>query len=128
VVTLLAQARRRRAEFRRTHAFSAAVEAPSEALEQRVCILEQIIVDQARRITALEAVQAAGDDVNADGRPRLGQWMKLKAAARASGYSESGLRKLARQGRIICDYDGPHLEINISSIPSKVLKVTKVRP
>ena len=86
-------------------------------LAEQVAELRAMVLDQARRIEALEAVQAVNvvnDDVLSDGRPRAadpaecedgapmprGNWQPVKLACAKLNFSPSGLRKaIARAGR-----------------------------
>jgi hypothetical protein len=99
----------------------AAVVAPPGVLVERLEVVERQLADQARiievqgaRIAALEARPAE----NEDGRPRKpGTWFKAKEAAHKLGYSPSGLRNLAKKGRIVFDVEGNGRRIyNIASV------------
>jgi hypothetical protein len=110
----------------------AATAVPPELVEQ-IAELQRLVRDQgaelvaqAARITALE-VRPAEDE---DGSPRrAGRWHRLKEASRRTGYSENGLRRLCRLGRCVADYSGPHLLVNVDSVPRRsVVKMLKVQP
>jgi hypothetical protein len=84
-----------------------------------------LIAALTRRVDALEAERR----IKEDGPPRLsGQWLRMKAAARATGYSVSGLKKLCRQGRVVFDDDAPRRLINIDSVPRKRVPKVPVVP
>jgi hypothetical protein len=86
-----------------------------EALDLIAALTERVVVLEAER------------QVREDGSPRpSGRWLRLKAAARVTGYSVSGLKKMCQQDRIVFDYDGPHRKINVDTVPRKVSKVSKV--
>jgi hypothetical protein len=90
--------------------------APEPSIVKRVTELEALVGELLARIAALEAEKQAGED----GPPRPpGRWLGMKAAARATGRSVSGLKKLCRQDRIVFDFDGPHRLINIDTVPCK---------
>jgi hypothetical protein len=101
----------------------AAIAAPPEVLD-RLEALERLAQDQARTIAAQDARIAALEDRppgDEDGAPRpVGVWCKTKEAARRTGYSRSGLRKLRQQRRIIFDFSGPHCLYDVTSIVRKV--------
>jgi hypothetical protein len=85
------------------------------ALEQRVARLEALVAElMIERETAAAVVE--------DGAPRLGRWLRMKLAMRETGYSESGLRKLIKQGRVVADFEGPHIVIDTSTVPRKCRK------
>jgi hypothetical protein len=98
-----------------------------EALERTAADQAHVIEVQGARITALEALNIGSDlgtsrapAVSEDGAPRPpGKWMRMKAAAAATGYSESGLRKMVRERRCVADFEGCHPLINIDSIPPR---------
>jgi hypothetical protein len=110
---------------------SAATAVPPDVLDL-LGTMQRQIGDLQARVAALEGrprgpSSSADPPVGEDGKPRLsGRWMRLKQAARASGYSVSGLRKLCDRGRCTFDYSGPHRVINVASIPRRVVKVRKV--
>jgi hypothetical protein len=96
---------------------------PSPALVEQIAELQRLVRDQgaelvaqAGRIADLEARSGAAH--SEDGRPRpLGTWCKAKEAAHRLGYSPSGLRKLAKEGRIVFDTEGNGRRIyNIASV------------
>jgi hypothetical protein len=92
----------------------------TSSLEDRVAALERIV---------MQLVGAADQlvQVEEDGPPRPpGRWLRMKAAARATGYSVSGLKKMCERGSITFDYEGPHRLINVATVPRKVSKVSKV--
>jgi hypothetical protein len=92
-------------------------------LEDRVAALEHTV---ALLVAALEARLVVDEDGTS---PReRGKWLRLKAAARATGYSVSGLKKMCQSGRCVFDYEGPHRLINIDTVPRKVPKVSVVSP
>jgi hypothetical protein len=106
-----------------------AVPPPPELVEQ-VAELQRLVRDQgaeivaqAARIAALEGRPA--DDEDGAARP-AGRWMRMKAAARATGRSVSGLKKLCRQGRVVFDDDAPRRLIDVGTVPRKVSKVPEV--
>jgi hypothetical protein len=98
-----------------------------EALERVVADQARVNEEQAARITELERLVAHPAE-SEDGAPRpAGNWLRMKAAAGETGYSESGLRRLCRLGRCVADYSGPHLLINVDSVPRRSVKVSKVQ-
>jgi hypothetical protein len=104
--------------------------APSPELVERVEALERQGAEQARVIEQLQAKVAAleaqpADDEDGAARP-AGKWLRMKAAAAATGYSEAGLRKVCREGRCAADYLGPHLLVNVDSVPRRSVKISKV--
>jgi hypothetical protein len=107
-------------------AFATAV--PPELL---ACIED--LVHQVRNLTArVEVLEGlphgtAKTVESEDGRSRPpGRWLRMKAAAKATGRSVSGLKKLCRQGRVVFDDDAPRRLINVDSVPARVAKVPKV--
>jgi hypothetical protein len=85
------------------------------------------IADLQARVIGVEGRQGYSDDTRIDGEPRpAGKWLRMKAAVGETGYSESGLRRLCRLGRCVADYSGPHLLVNVDSIPRRSVKVLKV--
>jgi hypothetical protein len=93
-------------------------------LERRVFGQDEVIAALVERIAALEAERQVRED--GPPRPLSGRWLRMKAAARATGRSVSGLKKLCRQGRVVFDDDAPCRLINIDSVPARVAKVPKV--
>jgi hypothetical protein len=94
-------------------------------LEDRVSALEHTV---ALLVAALEG-RRQDTPVDEDGPPReRGKWLRMKAAARATGYSVSGLKKMCQSGRCVFDYEGPHRLINIDTVSRKVPKASKVSP
>jgi hypothetical protein len=91
----------------------------------------KVIADQTRMLAAQEvriAALEARPSEDEDGQPRSrGNWLRMKAAAGETGYSESGLRRLCRLGRCAADYSGPHLLVNVDSVPRRSVKVSKVQ-
>jgi hypothetical protein len=85
-------------------------------------------LDLIAALTARVAVLEAERQVREDGPARPpGRWLRMKAAARATGRSVSGLKKLCRQGRVVFDDDAPCRLINVDSVPRKrVFKVSKM--
>jgi hypothetical protein len=139
MVTNMTEARRAREraqrarDYRETLAIVSAAVAPSPELLVRVTMLEQRLADQARMIEHLQAKVAeleARPVEDEDGQPprERGKWLRLKAAARSTGYSVSGLKKMCQSGRCVFDYEGPHRLINIDTVSRKVPKVPKVSP
>ena len=118
-------------DYRETLALVHAAVGPPPELLVRIALLEQRLVDQGRVIEAQETRLAALEAcpiVDEDGQPRAapGRWLRMKVAAGETGYSESGLRRLCRLGRCVADYSGPHLLINVDSVPRRSVKVSKV--
>jgi hypothetical protein len=112
--------RRIAADYRETLGLLEAAVAPAPDVLERLEALERLAADQARMIAAQEvriaALEARPAD-DEDGRARLsGEWCTAKEAAHKSGYSPSGLRKLAKKGRIVFDVDGGRRLYNIASI------------
>jgi hypothetical protein len=96
---------------------------PTPVIDRRIADLETLVGELLARIVVLEAER----QIREDGPPRPpGRWLRMKAAARATGRSVSGLKKLCRQGRVVFDDDAPRRLINIDTVPGKVTKVTKV--
>jgi len=86
-----------------------------EAL-QRVAELEtQVAVLRAAAATGPQKL--AGDEDGVPGPP--GRWMRVPDAAIATKFSQSALRKMVRERRVIFDYDGCHPRIDINSIPPR---------
>jgi hypothetical protein len=97
--------------------------APAPSTDSRIAALEALVGELLARLAAVENGQRARED----GPPRpSGRWLRMKAAAKATGRSVSGLKKLCRQGRVVFDDDAPCRLINIDSVPRKVSKVPKV--
>jgi hypothetical protein len=97
--------------------------ATAPSIDRRVADLEALVSELLARITVLEAEK----QVREDGPPRpSGRWLRMKAAAKATGRSVSGLKKLCRQGRVVFDDDAPRRLINIDTVPRKVTKVPEV--
>jgi hypothetical protein len=93
----------------------------SSSLEERVAALERIV---AQLLGGGDQLVALGGE---DGPARPpGRWLRMKAAAKATGRSVSGLKKLCRQGRVVFDDDAPCRLINIDTVPARVTKVPKV--
>jgi hypothetical protein len=111
-----------------------AATAPPPELVEQIAELQRLVRDQgaelvaqAGRIAELEA--RCGAAHSEDGRSRLpGRWLRMKAAAKVTGRSVSGLKKLCRQGRVVFDDDAPRRLINVDSVPVRVSKVSKVTP
>jgi hypothetical protein len=106
----------------------AAVAPPPELAEQLAELQRLVrdqgaeIVAQAARIADLEARSGAAH--SEDGRPRpAGNWLRMKAAADETGYSESGLRKMVRERRCVADFEGCHALINVDTVPRRGAKV-----
>lgn len=78
-----------------------------EAL-QRVSELEA-------KVVALEA--AATQKLDEDGSPGPhGTWMRVRDAAIATKFSESALRRMIRERRVVFDYVGCHALIDVESV------------
>jgi hypothetical protein len=110
----------------KSNALSAATAVPPELVE-RVAALERLAADQARmieaqegRIAKLEARPA--DDEDGRARPP-GTWLGMKRAVAATGYSESGLRKMVKERRCAADFEGCHVLINVDTVPRRGAKV-----
>jgi hypothetical protein len=83
-----------------------------EAFE-RIAVLE-------RTVEALVAAlkQPAPTDQGEDGAPR--RWLPLREAASVTGYSVTGLRGLVKRGVVQGRYRGPHLTVDVATVPRKV--------
>jgi hypothetical protein len=93
--------------------------APAPTLREAL----DLIAALTERVAALEA----GQRVSEDGVPRrAGRWVRMKAAAKATSRSVSGLKKLCRQGRVVFDDDAPCRLINVDTVPRKVPRVPRV--
>jgi hypothetical protein len=99
--------------------------APAPLIDRRVTELEALVRELLARIAVLEAERP----VREDGPPRPpGRWLRMKAAAKATGRSVSGLKKLCRQGRIVFDDDAPRRLINIDTVPRRTnMAIEKTR-
>jgi hypothetical protein len=83
----------------------------TQSLEERVAALERIVA----QIVGQLVVQP---DEDGPARP-AGRWMRTKAAAKATGRSVSGLKRLCRLGIVVFDDDAPCRLINIDTVPRK---------
>jgi hypothetical protein len=119
-----AQQAREQAQIARDYAenlrlIQAVVTPPPEVVDL-LKTMQQQITDQARTIEAHEAriaVLEARPVADEDGAPRSGIWCTAKEAARRLGYSPSGLRKLAKEGRIVFDlHQGGRRRYDISTV------------
>jgi hypothetical protein len=82
-------------------------------LEQRVAVLERTV---ALLVAALK--QAPADPTQGeDGVPR--RWLPLLEAATATGYSPTGLRGLVKRGKARGRYRGPHLMVDVDTVPAR---------
>jgi hypothetical protein len=101
--------------------------AGSPDLLDRFAALERIVAEQGTLIEAQDArirvLEAADEDGAVPRSP--GKWLRVKAAADETGYSESGLRKMVRERRCVVDFEGCHPLINVNSIPDWGAKVRK---
>jgi hypothetical protein len=89
------------------------------SLEARVAVLEALVAQLVGQLV----VQP---DEDGPARPP-GRWLRMKAAARATGRSVSGLKRLCRLGIVVFDDDAPCRLINIDTVPRKrVPKVPKM--
>jgi hypothetical protein len=115
--------RRNRAKDAATAAEAPAMTASASSTASRIAALEELVSELFARLAVMEA----GQRVREDGPPRrTGRWLRTKAAAKATGYSVSGLKKLCRQGRVVFDDDAPRRLINIDTVPVRVPKVAEV--
>jgi hypothetical protein len=116
--------RRRQARRRNRAPLAAKAEAETPMMTARPDATQSL----EERVGALEALvaQLVGQLVgqpDEDGPARArGKWLRTKAAAAATGYSVSGLKKLCREGRCVYDDDAPRRLINIDSVPRKCPK------
>jgi hypothetical protein len=127
--------RRIAADYREALGIQGAVAPPAELVE-RIERIEEVARDQARvienqgaRIAELERLLTHAPAESEDGRSRPpGRWLRMKAAAKVTGRSVNGLKKLCRQGRVVFDDDAPRRLINVDTVPSRVSKVSVVSP
>jgi hypothetical protein len=75
------------------------------------------VAELEKRVAALEAAASQKLTANEDGVPGPpGRWMRVRDAAIATKFSQSALRKMVRQRRVVFDYDGCHPMIDIESV------------
>lgn len=79
---------------------------------QRIAVLE-------RTVEALLAAlkQPAPTDQGEDGLPR--RWLPLLEAAQQTGYSAKWLRTLVKRGKALGRYRGPHLMVDVGTVPQR---------
>jgi hypothetical protein len=112
------------------------VEPAARELAKRVATLEEqrkadaaLLVELQQTVASLLAERDAAAAIVEDGAPRPpGRWRRMKEAMKATGYSESGLRRLCDLGRCAWDYEGPHRVIDVTTVPRRSAKVLKVHP
>jgi hypothetical protein len=129
-----------------------AATAPPPDLVEQIAELQRLVADQGARIVELERLVAHGPNPTSgaisrhgakkpspttdtrssiaepeDGAPGApGEWCKAKEAAHRLGYSPSGLRNLAKKGRIVFDVDGGRRIYNISAARSHTSQLSTI--
>jgi hypothetical protein len=112
-----------------TSARLGAVPTAAERADEAIALARealQRVAELEARVAALQAAATGPQKRDEDGAPGPpGRWMRVRDAAVATKFSQSALRKMIRERRVVFDIVGCHPWIDIDSIPDRHAKVQK---
>ena len=94
----------------------------AERADEAIALAREALQRVAELETQVAALQAAATGsqkltVDEDGVPGPpGRWMRVRDAALATKFSQSALRKMVRERRVVFDYVGCHPWIDVDSV------------